>query len=174
MDNTNAPQTQSADTFGLSPDFNPASDPTFIACGVSPAGRKIWKKIEEKKEEKVVFEDGTADIDKEAKEAYKEDIEEEKDSDDETNEYSGGMLWRVYLGDGKIWLSGNEEFYETLEEAKARIDEINKNDELSCSIKLSYDTINYDWYGERTGYTDGTIGGEENNQGECRMERDDD
>ena len=60
MDNTNAIQTHSADTFGLSPDCADCDPPHNCEDCVKKA-----------------LEDGTADIDKEAKEAYKEGVIDE-------------------------------------------------------------------------------------------------
>ena len=66
--------------------------------------------------------------------------------DDEDSEPVGA--WRIYCGCDawKCDLPCEEEFFETLTEARARIDEINK--ENKSQIKLSYDTIDYEWYSE--------------------------
>ena len=53
--------------------------------------------------------------------------------------------FRVYLGEKayKVDLPCDEEFFETLDDAKKYIDEINKD---GGSIKVSYDSIDYLWY----------------------------
>jgi hypothetical protein len=54
--------------------------------------------------------------------------------------------WRIYLGSNayKVDLPDEELFFDTLKDAMKKIDEINED---SCSIKLSYDTIDFEWYG---------------------------
>ena len=69
-------------------------------------------------------------------------VQNSYDSDDE----EGVGAWRIYCGED-AWrcnLPSEEEFFDTEAEAKARIDEINK--ESGSAIKLSYDTIDYEWY----------------------------
>ncbi len=85
------------------------------------------------------------------KKEQKEKVEErrvqtggEVGADGEDSEPVGA--WRIYCGSDayKIGLPCEEEFFETLTEAKESIDEINKEG----GIQLSYATIDYEWYGK--------------------------